>query len=197
MPYAAPRRNANRARFDRATTTSPDRPCWIRPYQRRDMGAARWRETRRSARPASRFGCRRRDDDRCRPACRSRKRRDSRSPIFREPSAIRGHRHHGPHPVRHRAEGPLLQRTLLAYLGHAIEAMSCDPQTIYEIVIAGNTTMRDLLFGLDVYSVGQRPYRSITEIEMAAGKRRQRRFATTAKKLRLPVFPAARVYGCR
>ncbi|MGI9428601.1 MAG: ASKHA domain-containing protein [Bythopirellula sp.] len=91
--------------------------------------------------------------------------------------------------------GHLLQRTLLAYLGHAIEAMSCDPQTIYEIVIAANTTMRDLLFGLDVYSVGQRPYRSLTEIEMAEGSRDTTSLSTTAKKLRLPVFPAARVYG--
>ncbi len=89
----------------------------------------------------------------------------------------------------------LLQRTLLAYLGHAIEAMSCDPQTIYEIVIAGNTTMRDLLFGLDVYSVGQRPYRSMTEIELAAGERETTSLSATAKKLRLPVFPEARVYG--
>ena len=40
--------------------------------------------------------------------------------------------------------GRLLQRTLLAYLGHAIEAFKCDPQTIYEIVVAGNTTMRDI-----------------------------------------------------
>jgi len=91
--------------------------------------------------------------------------------------------------------GHLLQRTLLAYLGHAIEAMSCDRGTIYEIVIAANTTMRDLLFGLDVYSVGQRPYRSITEIEKAEGSRTTTSVSTTAKKLRLPVFPAARVYG--
>jgi uncharacterized 2Fe-2S/4Fe-4S cluster protein (DUF4445 family) len=91
--------------------------------------------------------------------------------------------------------GRLLQRTLLAYLGHAIEAMSCDPNTIYEIVIAANTTMRDLLFGLDVYSVGQRPYRSITEIQMADGERETTSLSATAKKLRLPVFPAARVYG--
>jgi len=91
--------------------------------------------------------------------------------------------------------GHLLQRTLLAYLGHAIEAFSCDRQTIYEIVIAANTTMRDLLFGLDVYTVGQRPYRSLTEVEMSAGNRESTSLSTTAKKLRLPVFPAARVYG--
>ncbi|MEO2047747.1 MAG: ASKHA domain-containing protein [Pirellulales bacterium] len=89
----------------------------------------------------------------------------------------------------------LLQRTLLAYLGHAIEAFSCDGQTIYEIVIAANTTMRDLLFGLDVYFIGQRPYRSFTEIELAEGLRGSTSLCTTAKKLRLPVFPAARVYG--
>lgn len=91
--------------------------------------------------------------------------------------------------------GHLLQRTLLAYLGHAIEALSCDRQTIYEIVIAANTTMRDLLFGLDVYSVGQRPYRSLTETAVADGNRKSTSLSTTAKKLRLPVFPAARVYG--
>ena len=89
----------------------------------------------------------------------------------------------------------LLQRTLLAYLGHAIESFSCDPHTVYEIVVAGNTTMRDLLFGLDVYTVGQRPYRSLTEAELAEGSRQTTALVTTAKKLRLPVFPTARVYG--
>jgi len=91
--------------------------------------------------------------------------------------------------------GHLLQRTLLAYLGHAIEAMSCDPLSIYEIVIAGNTTMRDLVFGIDVFSVGQRPYRSLTQNELEAGDRKSTSLSATAKKLRLPVFPGARVYG--
>jgi len=89
----------------------------------------------------------------------------------------------------------LLQRTLLAYLGHAIDAFGCDSQTIYEIVVAANTTMRDLFFGLDVYSVGQRPYRSISEKEVSAGKRETTSLSTTAKNLRLPVHPGARVYG--
>ena len=91
--------------------------------------------------------------------------------------------------------GRLLQRTLLAYLGHSIEAMSCDPLSIYEVVVAANTTMRDLLFGLDVYSIGQRPYRSLTEHELVAGERTTTSTSTTAKKLRLPIFPEARVYG--
>jgi uncharacterized 2Fe-2S/4Fe-4S cluster protein (DUF4445 family) len=91
--------------------------------------------------------------------------------------------------------GHLLQRTLLAYLGHAIEAFDCDPQTVYEVVVSGNTTMRDLAFGLDVYTVGQRPYRSITEHEVASRKRKSTTLVATAKSLRLPVFPLARVVG--
>ena len=91
--------------------------------------------------------------------------------------------------------GHLLQRTLLAYLGHAIEAFECDPQTIYEVVIAGNTTMRDLVFGLDVETIGQRPYRSITEHDVSSGKRESTALVSTAKKLRLPICPLARVIG--
>ncbi|HVR69974.1 MAG TPA: 2Fe-2S iron-sulfur cluster-binding protein, partial [Vicinamibacteria bacterium] len=60
-------------------------------------------------------------------------------------------------------KGKLLQRTLLGYLGHAIEALPCDPLTIYELVVAGNPTMRDLFFGLDVGPIGQMPYQSVTE----------------------------------
>ena len=67
--------------------------------------------------------------------------------------------------------GKLLMRTLAGYLSHAIEAFPVDPQTIYELVIVGNSTMRDLFFRQDVYSIGQNPYRSITEIEMDAGQR--------------------------
>ncbi len=91
--------------------------------------------------------------------------------------------------------GHLLQRTLLAYLSHAIESLPCDPLNIYEVVIAGNTTMRDLLFGLNVYTVGQRPYRSVTEFEVESGERKTTTLTTTAKKLRLPIYSEARVVG--
>ena len=42
---------------------------------------------------------------------------------------------------------------------------------IYEMLIVGNTTMRDIFFGIDVASVGQRPYKSITQLELEDGKR--------------------------
>jgi uncharacterized 2Fe-2S/4Fe-4S cluster protein (DUF4445 family) len=91
--------------------------------------------------------------------------------------------------------GKLLQRTLLGYLTHAIEELPVDPQSIYEVVVAGNSTMRDLFFRLNVYSIGQNPYQSITEIEMAAGRRSTTSLSKTAARLRLPIHPRARVYG--
>ena len=42
---------------------------------------------------------------------------------------------------------------------------------IYEIVVVGNTTMRDIFFGIDVASVGQKPYKSLTQLELEDGKR--------------------------
>jgi uncharacterized 2Fe-2S/4Fe-4S cluster protein (DUF4445 family) len=89
----------------------------------------------------------------------------------------------------------LLQRTLAGYLTHAIEEFPVDPQTIYELVVAGNSTMRDIFFRLNVYSIGQNPYRSLTEIEMSEGKRATTSLSESAKKLLLPIHPEARVYG--
>ncbi len=89
----------------------------------------------------------------------------------------------------------LLQRTLAGYLTHAIEEFPVDPQTIYEVVVAGNSTMRDLFFRLDVHSIGQSPYRSITELDMEAGKRATTSLTGSAKKLLLPIHPKARVFG--
>ena len=42
---------------------------------------------------------------------------------------------------------------------------------IYELIIVGNTTMRDIFFGIDVAPVGQKPYKSITQLELEGGKR--------------------------
>lgn len=89
----------------------------------------------------------------------------------------------------------LLQRTLAGYLSHAIEEFPVDPNSIYEMVVAANSTMRDLFFRLSVYSIGQNPYRSITELEMAQGRRTTTSLAEPARRLLLPLHPKARVYG--
>ena len=91
--------------------------------------------------------------------------------------------------------GRLLMRTLAGYLSHAIEKFPVDPKTIYEMVVVGNSTMRDLFFRQNVYSIGQTPYRSITEIEMAEGKRTTTSLSQTGLRSLLPIHPKARVYG--
>ena len=89
----------------------------------------------------------------------------------------------------------ILQRTLAGYLSHAIEDFPADPKSIYEMVVAGNSTMRDIFFRLNVYSIGQNPYQSITEIELKKGERTTTSLNGNAKRLLLPINPKARVYG--
>ena len=75
-----------------------------------------------------------------------------------------------------------LQRTLVGYLTRAIREFPADPRHIYEVVIAGNSTMRDLFFRLPVGSIGQSPYRSITELDMAEGKRTNTSLVETGRR---------------
>jgi uncharacterized 2Fe-2S/4Fe-4S cluster protein (DUF4445 family) len=91
--------------------------------------------------------------------------------------------------------GRLLMRTVAGYLSHAIADLPADPLTIYDVVLVGNSTMRDLFFRQGVYTIGQNPYRSITEIELADGKRTTTSLRTTGRRSLLPIHPNARVYG--
>jgi uncharacterized 2Fe-2S/4Fe-4S cluster protein (DUF4445 family) len=91
--------------------------------------------------------------------------------------------------------GKLLRRTLAGYLTHAIEEFPVDAPSIYEVAVVGNSTMRDIFFRQNVYSIGQNPYRSITEIEMAEGRRGTTSLIETGRRCLLPIHPAARVYG--
>ncbi len=85
--------------------------------------------------------------------------------------------------------GKLLRRTLAGYLSHAIQELPVDPAEIREMVVVGNSTMRDLFFRQSVYSIGQSPYRSITEIEMAEGKRDTTCLLETGRRCLLPIHP--------
>lgn len=91
--------------------------------------------------------------------------------------------------------GRLLMRTVAGYLSHAIADFPIDPLTIYDVVLVGNSTMRDLFFRQSVYSIGQNPYRSITELEMAQGRRTTTSLITSGRRSLLPIHPNARVYG--
>lgn len=68
-------------------------------------------------------------------------------------------------------------------------------QEIYEVVVVGNATMRDLFFGLDVQSIGQRPYKSVIEHEYRAGRRATTSLCELAHRLGILTHPQARIYG--
>ena len=68
-------------------------------------------------------------------------------------------------------------------------------QAIYEIVVAANSTMRDILFKLDVQGIGQKPYKSSVEHAFRAGERTHTALSARAVRLGLRANRAARVYG--
>ena len=80
-------------------------------------------------------------------------------------------------------------------IGEMVRALKIRRRQIYEIVAVGNTTMREIFFGIDVQSIGTRPYKSSVEDEFRASKRPTTALSTTAARLGLRVHPKATVYG--
>ena len=92
-----------------------------------------------------------------------------------------------------------LQQVMLSSLNFEIGWMAREVgfhrRNIYEVVIVGNSTMRDILFGIDVQSIGEKPYKSMVEHEVLRGERETTAIHTTASELGLRVFPRAHVYA--
>ena len=92
-----------------------------------------------------------------------------------------------------------LQQVMLSSINFEIGDMSrrtgVHRRRIYEVVVVGNATMRDILFGLDVQPIGEKPYKSVTETEAAAGVRESTVLNVKAADLGLRVHPQANVYG--
>ena len=80
-------------------------------------------------------------------------------------------------------------------IGEMVRALKIRRRQIYEIVAVGNTTMREIFFGIDVQSSGTRPYKSSVEDEFRASKRPTTALSTTAARLGLRIHPKATVYG--
>ena len=92
-----------------------------------------------------------------------------------------------------------LRKSLIAALNSQIMEM-CEKhdfvrQEIYEIVVAGNTTMRDILFRQDVQSIGQKPYKSTIEHEYRAGIRSTTSLTAKSRRLGIRSNPKAMVYS--
>ena len=67
--------------------------------------------------------------------------------------------------------------------------------SVTQMVVAGNPTMRDILFGLDVQGLGQRPYRSSVETDFRDGRRATTALEVPARQLGLHLNPRARCIG--
>ena len=80
-------------------------------------------------------------------------------------------------------------------IGEMARSLGFHRRRVYDAVIVGNSTMRDMLFGIDVQPIGEKPYRSRIETEMREGKRRTTALSATAREAGLRIFPDALVYG--
>ncbi|MFL2761735.1 MAG: ASKHA domain-containing protein [Dehalococcoidia bacterium] len=80
-------------------------------------------------------------------------------------------------------------------IGELTKQSNLHRRQIYEAVFVGNSTMRDLLFNYDVQSIGQKPYRSITESLFLKGEIDSTALNIKAKDFGLRVFPDANIYG--
>ena len=80
-------------------------------------------------------------------------------------------------------------------IGDMCRRLKLHRRLIYEVVVVGNATMRDIFFGIDVQSIGQKPYKSIIEEEVERGERKTTTINVKASELGLRVFPGANVYG--
>jgi uncharacterized 2Fe-2S/4Fe-4S cluster protein (DUF4445 family) len=88
-----------------------------------------------------------------------------------------------------------LRKALNSELRALYRRRGVDRREVYELVVVGNSTMRDIFFGLDVESIGQRPYKSLTEHELLAGERSTTELTARAHELGLWAHPQARVWG--
>ena len=92
-----------------------------------------------------------------------------------------------------------LQKAAASAINRAIvdgcARLGTNRQAIYEIVVAANSTMRDILFKLDVQGIGQKPYKSSIEHAFLAGARANTALTALARWLGLRANREARVYG--
>ena len=80
-------------------------------------------------------------------------------------------------------------------IGELTREVDAHRRQIYEVVMVGNTTMRDIAFGVNVQSVGEKPYKSKVELEYEEGHRTGTALESNAQAAGLRVFPKAHVYG--
>ncbi len=80
-------------------------------------------------------------------------------------------------------------------IGEMVKSLKIRRRQIYELVVVGNATMREIFFGHDVQPIGQKPYKSPVELEFLEGKRETTALNVRAGDLGVRIHPEANVYG--
>ena len=80
-------------------------------------------------------------------------------------------------------------------IGEMCKSINAHRRQIYDCVLVGNTTMRDILFGIDVEPVGQKPYKSRVQTDFENNNRKNTALEESAEKLGIRIFPKAKVYS--
>ena len=80
-------------------------------------------------------------------------------------------------------------------IGEMVRALKIRRRHIVEFVAVGNTTMRDILFGIDVEPIGQKPYKSHIEDDFRNGNRDTTALNRQAHELGIRINPNANIYS--
>ena len=92
-----------------------------------------------------------------------------------------------------------LRRAFRRVLNRELEAtyrsLGLDRHAVYEAIVVGNPTMRDLFFGLDVGPLGHSPFRSLSEVAVREGRAATSGLVRRAHELGLLIHPQGRVVG--
>ncbi len=80
-------------------------------------------------------------------------------------------------------------------IGEMVRSLRIRRRQIVDFVAVGNTTMRDMLFGIDVEPIGVKPYKSHTEQELLDGNSDTTALNVVAQEVGIRINPNANVYS--
>jgi len=88
-----------------------------------------------------------------------------------------------------------LRRALNHELRRLCADLGVDRRQLVDAYVVGNSTMRDMFFGLDVKPIGHIPYRSVTEVDLREGRADTTAVTRRAHEIGLLMNPRARITG--
>lgn len=88
-----------------------------------------------------------------------------------------------------------LQKILVGKINEALKKMNVSNIELVKIYVGGNSAMRDIFFGINVYSIGQSPYISLTELELQNKLRKSTSIISNPKSLNINACSEATIYS--